>query len=144
MKTIAELKKDKILLRNTDPLWASVSESIVDVATKIAKEEMREPTDKDVLAAIKRSIKQNEGAIELIKSKSGDTSKWDAELAMLKTFLPAQMSEDETRARIEEALATIPETERTKKCMGRVMGMLKQFDNLDPSIASKILNSILK
>jgi len=144
MKTIAELKKDKILLRNTDPLRASVSESIVDLATKIAKEELRDPSDKDVLTAIKRQIKQNEGAIELIKSKSGDASKWEAELAMLKTFLPAEMSEEETRAKIEEALATIPEAERTKKCMGRVMGMLKQFESLNASVASKILNSILK
>ena len=144
MKTIAELKKDKILLRNTDPLRASVSESIVDLATKIAKEELRDPTDKDVITAIKRQIKQNEGAIELIKSKGGDSSKWEDELAMFKTFLPTQMSEEETRQKVMNALATIPEAERTKKSMGRIIGMMKQFDNVDMTLVSKIVNEALK
>jgi len=144
VKTIAELKKDKILLRNTDPLRASVSESIVDLATKIAKEELRDPTDKDVITAIKRQIKQNEGAIELIKSKGGDSSKWEDELAMFKTFLPTQMSEEETRQKVMNALATIPEAERTKKSMGRIIGMMKQFDNVDMTLVSKIVNEALK
>ncbi len=143
MKTIAELKRDKIILRTSDPLRASVCETIVDTAFKLAKAENREVTDSDITPAIKKQIKQNEGAIELIKTNGGDASKWEAELAMLKEYLPLQMTEEETRVKVMEALATIPEAERTKKAMGRIIGMMKQFDNIDMSVVSKILGKEL-
>ena len=74
MKTIAELKKDKIILRTTDPARAGVCEMIVDTATKTAKAEGREVTDKDITSAIKKEIKQFTEAIELIKKNNGDAS----------------------------------------------------------------------
>lgn len=143
MKTIAELKRDKITLRLSNPLQASVSELIVDVATKLAKEENREVVEADVTTAIKRLIKQNEGAIELIKSKNGDYSKWEKEINVLKEFLPKQLTQEEINVTIDNILNTLKEEERVKKNMGRVMNELKKYDNIDMNYASKILKEKL-
>lgn len=144
MKTLAELKKDKITLRTSDPERSAVCEMIVDGATKIAKNEVREVTDKDIVTAIKREIKQTSEAIELIKQKNGDTSKQEKELALLNEYLPPQMTEEETKAKIMEVLKDIPEDQRVRKMQGRIMGALKQYDNIDMSLVSKLLQEILK
>lgn len=143
MKTIAELKKDKIILRKSNPLLASISESIVDLATKIAKEENREPTESDVTTAIKKLIKQNDGAIELIKSKQGDYSKWEKETDVLKDFLPKQLTQEEIIITIDTILEHMKEEERIKKNMGKVMQELKKYDNMDMNFASKVLKEKL-
>jgi uncharacterized protein YqeY len=144
MKTIAELKKDKIILRTSDPARAGVCEMIVDTATKTAKAEGREATDKDITSAIKKQIKQFTEAIELIKKNSGDASGHEKSLALLKEYLPPQMGEEEIRAHVMEALKDIPEEQRVKKLQGKIMGAMKQYDNIDMGTVSKILNTILK
>jgi uncharacterized protein len=144
MKTIAELKKDKIVLRTSDPARAGVCEMIVDTATKTAKAEGREVTDKDITSAIKKEIKQFTEAIELIKKNNGDASGHEKSLALLKEYLPPQMSEEEIRARVMEALKDIPEEQRVKKLQGKIMGAMKQYDNIDMGVVAKILNTMLK
>lgn len=144
MKTLAELKKDKILLRTSDPDRAGVCEMIVDTATKIAKGECRETTEKDIAAAVKKQIKQLVDAVELIKKGGGDASKHEKELSLLKEYLPPQMGEEEIRAKVMELLKDIPEEQRIKKIQGKIMGALKQYDNIDMPTVSKILNTILK
>jgi len=144
MKTIAELKKDKIVLRTSDPARAGVCEMIVDTATKTAKAEGREVTDKDITSAIKKEIKQFTEAIELIKKNNGDASGHEKSLALLKEYLPPQMSEEEIRARVMEALKDIPEEQRVKKLQGKIMGAMKRYDNIDMGVVAKILNTMLK
>jgi uncharacterized protein len=144
MKTIAELKKDKIILRTSDPARAGVCEMIVDTATKTAKAEGRAVTDKDITSAIKKEIKQFAEAIELIKKNNGDASGHEKSLALLKEYLPPQMSEEEIRARVMDALKDIPEEQRVKKLQGKIMGTMKQYDNIDMGVVSKILNTMLK
>lgn len=144
MKTLAEFKKDKITLRTSDPERSAVCEMIVDGATKIAKAEIRDVTEKDIITAIRREIKQTTEAIELIKEKNGDASKQEKDLALLNEYLPPQMSEEETKAKIMELLKDIPEDQRVRKMQGKIMGALKQYDNIDMAMVSKILQGILK
>jgi|GEM_PF-6088999 len=144
MKTLAEFKKDKITLRASDPERSAVCEMIVDGATKIAKAEIRDVTEKDIITAIRREIKQTTEAIELIKEKNGDASKQEKDLALLNEYLPPQMSEEETKAKIMELLKDIPEDQRVRKMQGKIMGALKQYNNIDMAMVSKILQGILK
>lgn len=144
MKTLAEFKKDKITLRTSDPERSAVCEMIVDGATKIAKAEIRDVTEKDIITAIRREIKQTTEAIELIKEKNGDASKQEKDLALLNEYLPPQMSEEETKAKIMELLKDIPEDQRVRKMQGKIMGALKQYNNIDMAMVSKILQGILK
>lgn len=144
MKSLAELKRDKIMLRTSDPDRAGVCEMIVDTATKLAKAERREVTDKDLVSAVKKEIKQFTDAIDLIKKNNGDSSSHEKNIALLKEYLPPQMSEEELRHHIDEAIASLPEDQRIKKAMGKVIGYLKQFDNIDMGAATKIIGGLLK
>lgn len=144
MKTITELLKERMLIRATDPDRSNVILMVVDGAKKLAKEEGREAEPKDILASVKSQIKQTEKAIAQVKEKGGDAGQAEKELAILKTFLPAGLSEDQTKAEIEKILAALPEADRIKKNQGKIMGQLKAIENLDMGVASKLLANMLK
>lgn len=83
-------------------------------------------SDDELLAQLQKMIKQRQESIELY-DKGGRpelASQEREEIAVITSFLPKQMSEDEVKAAIDEA---VEETgAASMKDMGRVMGALKQ------------------
>ncbi len=143
MKTITELLKEKMLCRAIDPDRSNVIMMIVDGAKKAAKLAGRDPTEEDILASIKSQIKQNEKASATIKENGGDSTQTDKEVAILKTYLPPSLTEDQIRSAIEKVLESLPLELRNKKSTGKIMAALKDVENMDLGQAGKILGTLL-
>jgi uncharacterized protein YqeY len=88
--------------------------------TKIEKKQ-ENLTDPDVVAVIKKQIKQRQDAIDGF-TKGGRTDladKEQAELAVLKAYLPEELSADQLEAIVVATIAEVGAT--TRADMGRVM-----------------------
>jgi uncharacterized protein YqeY len=81
--------------------------------------------DTQVLAVIEKMIKQRREAITQFEAggRSDLVAKESAEIAVLQTYLPAQLSEAELDALIAEAIASTGAA--SIKDMGKVMGAVK-------------------
>ncbi len=82
--------------------------------------------DSQVLAAIEKMIKQRREAIAQFEAgnRADLVAKENAEIAILQTYLPAQLSPAELDALISEAIAATGAA--SIKDMGKVMGIVKQ------------------
>lgn len=83
-----------------------------------------EATDDDVIEVIGREIKKRNEAIELYRKGGRDelAQKEEKELEILKAYLPEQMSEDEIRNIVKQAIAETGASSIQE--MGKVMGVL--------------------
>ena len=105
----------------------------------------RPDDDAIVTEVLQKMIKQRRESIDLYE-KGGRAELAEverAEMAVIESFLPRQMSEDETRAAIE---AIVAETGAASvKDMGRVMALLKErhAKELDMSKASGLVKAAL-
>ena len=81
--------------------------------------------DTQVLAVLEKMAKQRKESIAQFESggRADLVAKENAELVILQSYLPAQMSEAELDAIIAEAMAATGAT--TVKDMGKVMGIVK-------------------
>ncbi len=81
--------------------------------------------DTQVLAAVEKMIKQRKEAITQFESggRPDLVAKEQAEIIVLQTYLPAQMSDAEIDALISEAIASTGAA--SIKDMGKVMGIVK-------------------
>lgn len=104
-----------------------------------------EATDEDVMAVINKEIKQRKDSIESY-TKAGRqdlVDKEDAELKILETYLPEQMSEEEVKKYVDEAVATSGAT--IPQDMGKVMAILmpKVKGKADGSLVSRLVKEAL-
>lgn len=95
---------------------------------------------KHLIACINKNIKQVKQQIESLVKANRDTTEQLAEIAVLETYLPRQMSEDEIRNVISIYVEQNP-----KANIGQV---LSYFSNMyrgeaDMKLASKIANEII-
>ena len=105
------------------------------------------PADDDAMITevLQKMIKQRRESIALYeqggRQELADAEK--AEVAVIEAFLPAQMSEDETKAAIDAIVAEIGAS--SVKDMGRVMALLKErhAGQLDMSKASGLVKARL-
>lgn len=104
-----------------------------------------EATDEEVVAVIRRQAKQRRESIEAFRQAGREelALKEEAELAILNTFIPQQLTEDEIRQIAKEVLAQLPETERNN--FGRVMGatMGKVKGKADGNLVAKVVKELL-
>jgi uncharacterized protein len=81
--------------------------------------------DAQVLAVLEKMIKQRRES--LVQFQAGNrpdlVAKESAEIALLQSYLPAQLGEDELQAIIAEAISATGAT--STKDMGKVMGLVK-------------------
>lgn len=143
MKSMTELLKERMLVRSADPDRANVIMMIVDGAKKAAKEAGREAGPEDLEASVRSQVKQTEKALATIRENGGDVSQQEKEIAILKSYLPPALSEEEIRQAILKVLDTLPEDQRNKKSTGKIMAQLKDVPNMDLGAAGKILGSLL-
>lgn len=102
-------------------------------------------TDDEARAVLKRQVKQLEEAGELF-AKGGRQDlkdKNDAELVILKKYLPAQASEEQVRSAVKKVLATMAGAKASDfgKIMGAVMKELK--GGADGTVVSRVVKEIL-
>jgi len=105
----------------------------------------KETNDEDIKKLLKKMIKQRTESIE-IYSKNNRKDLLDVEqkeFDLLSTFLPKQLSEEETKKICSETISKLGA--QSIKEMGKVMGELKKQypDNLDFAKAGPILKELL-
>ncbi len=104
-----------------------------------------EATDEDVLAVIQKEVKQRRDSIEQFKAGGRDemAEKEQRELDILSVFLPEQMSEEEIKTLVKEAITTTGAS--TPQDMGKVMGYLspKIKGKADGGVVSRIVREQL-
>ena len=105
----------------------------------------KDTSDEDIKKLIKKMIKQRSESIEVYKKNNrNDLLEIEQqETSILWEYLPKQLNDEDTKKICIEVIKEINAS--SIKDMGKVMGELKKkySDNLDFSIAGKILKEIL-
>jgi len=105
--------------------------------------EKRQPlTEEEFHAVVKTMIKQHSESIESFeKGKRDDLAEKERkELEILKAFAPAQISSDELKAEVEEAIKSLGA--KDQKDMGRVMKLL--MEKLSSRVDGKVLSEMVR
>ena len=141
-KLNAALKaKDK----NTYPTLRLIVSAIKDAEIAGRSKGQKEIKDGDITVILKKMIKQRNESCEVYK-KAGRTELLESEtkeINVINTFLPKQLSEEETKKICEEVIKSVGAS--SMKDMGKVMGALKSkhADTLDFSKVSGIIKGLL-
>ena len=105
----------------------------------------KETDDEDIKKLLKKMIKQRNESVEIYKkNKREDLLKIEqGEIDLLSTYLPKQLSEEETKKICLEIISKVGA--QNIKDMGKVMGELKKnySDSIDFSKAGSILKELL-
>ena len=104
-----------------------------------------EATDEDVIDVVGREIKKRREAVELYRQGGREDSavKEEGEAKVLESYLPAQMSEEEVRTLVKEAVEQTGAS--TPQDMGKVMGALipKVKGKADATLVSNLVKETL-
>ncbi len=102
-------------------------------------------SEEDVLSVVQKEAKQRRDSIEQFKNAGRQelADKEQKELEMLEVYLPKQMSEEEVRKFVKEAIAQTGAA--SMQDMGKVMGYLtpKTKGKADGSFVSKLVKESL-
>ena len=105
----------------------------------------KETDDEDIKKLLKKMIKQRNESVEIYKkNKREDLLKIEqGEIDLLSTYLPKQLSEEETKKICLEIITKVGA--QNVKDMGKVMGELKKnySDSIDFSKAGSMLKELL-
>lgn len=119
------LEDVKTAMKNRDSATLEVLRLLTSNLKNLIIESRRELEDADVLAAIKRDVKKLQDAIvDYSKGARQDlVDKANSEVAILKSYLPAEMGDDELMEKIKAVLAQNGITSKADigKAMGTVM-----------------------
>lgn len=106
----------------------------------------KEASDEEIVQIVQKEIKQRQDSIEQFRAGNRPelAEKEAKEIEVLKVYLPPQLSEDEIRTLVQEALKETGAT--TKQEMGKVMAALmpKVKGKTDGKTVSKVVNEMLK
>ena len=131
--------------KNTYPTLRLIVSAIKDAEIAGRSKGQKEIKDSDITGILKKMIKQRNESCEVYK-KAGRTELLESEtkeINVINTFLPKQLSEEETKKICEETIKSIGAS--SMKDMGKVMGELKSkhADTLDFSKVSGIIKELL-
>ncbi len=111
---------------------------------KIAKG--RALSEEEILVVITREAKKRREAIELYSKSDRDDLKAqeELELGLIKAYLPEELTEEEVRNLIQEAIAAVnPQSQRDMgKVMGKIMPSIR--GRFDGKVASGMVRSELQ
>jgi len=139
---LKELKKQKIILKKTNPVRSGVLASLIAETEKTAKVAKREALQEDVEKAAAMLTKQLQKTVDEVKV--GEVVEgYKLEIAELKDFIPETVNRELTTEMIEEVLKEYPEP--SMKIMGKVISELKKRygNKIDMAIASKEVKALL-
>ena len=137
-------------LRNKDkslyPTLRLIVSGIKDVLIANRTKEVKEVSDQDIIGILKKMVKQRNESCDVYK-KAGRIELLEAEtkeLEIISSFLPEQLSEEDTKKLCEEVIKKLGAS--SIKDMGKVMGELKKThgDVLDFSKVGSIIKTVLK
>ncbi|MBE6349551.1 MAG: hypothetical protein E7062_02195 [Spirochaetaceae bacterium] len=140
MAKTAELFKERMKIRTTNPVRASVLGMLIDGVKKLAKAQNREETDEDLGIVAKKMKDQTLVTIEEYKKGNSDTSRLEEELAVLNEFVPAGLTEEQIEEEVKKALDSLPQENRVLK---NIMPLLKNIPGIDMKIAKSIVEKYL-
>ena len=131
--------------KNTYPTLRLIVSAIKDAEIAGRSKGQKEIKDSDITGILKKMIKQRNESCEVYK-KAGRTELLDnetKEINVINTFLPKQLSEEETKKICAEVIKSVGAS--SMKDMGKVMGALKSkhADTLDFSKVSGIIKGLL-
>ena len=131
--------------KNTYPTLRLIVSAIKDAEIAGRSKGQMEVSDSDVTTILKKMIKQrNESCLIYKKAGRSELLKNEnREIEIINTFLPKQLSEEETKKICRDTVKAIGAT--SMKDMGKVMGALKSkhADTIDFSKVSLILKELL-
>ena len=131
--------------KNTYPTLRLVISAIKDVEIAGRSKGQQEVADSDITSILKKMIKQRNESCEVYK-KAGRKELLEnesREIEVISTFLPKQLSEEETKKICQETVKSVGAT--SMKDMGKVMSALKSkhADTIDFSKVSSIIKELL-
>ena len=132
--------------KNTYPTLRLIVSAIKDGEIAGRSKGQKELSDADISTILKKMVKQRNESCEVYK-KAGRNELLDnekKEINIINTFLPKQLSDEETKKICEEAVKS--SGANSIKDMGKVMGILKSkhAQTIDFSKVSVIIKDILK
>ena len=134
--------KNKTSVSTFRLILAAIKESDIANRRGEKKEEIKDP---EIIKVLRKMKKQRQESADLYK-KGGRQELLEAEEAEIKiidTFLPKQLSEEETKKICKEIIESIGAS--SLKDMGKIMGQLKQkySDSIDFSKVNIIVKGLL-
>ena len=134
--------KDKAAISTYRLILSSIKD--IDIANRSGPNK-KETDDEDIKKLLKKMIKQRVESIDIYKKNNRQDllEVEQKEYEILSSFLPKQLSEEETKKICNELAKKLNAT--SIKDMGKVMGVLKKeySDNLDFSKAGSYLKETL-
>jgi len=122
-----QIKSDiKDAMRAKDKAKRDTLRNIQASVKQIEVDQRREVTDTDMEAILMKYAKQREDALKQFKEAGRDdlVAKEEAELIIVKSYLPEPMEDNELEATLREIITSVGAT--SMKDMGKVMGKAKQ------------------
>ena len=131
--------------KSTYPTLRLIVSAIKDAEIAGRTKGLKEMSDSDLMAILKKMIKQRNESCEVYK-KAGRNELLEnetKEIQVISAFLPKQLSEEETKKICQEAVKSSGAS--SMKDIGKVMGVLKSThaDTLDFSKVSSIIKKLL-
>jgi len=134
--------QNKTLVSTLRLVLAAIKERDIANRTSGKKEEVK---DQEIIKILQKMKKQRQDAAELYKKGERPEllAAEEAEIKIVDTFLPKQLSEEETQKICKEIIVSTGAS--SIKDMGKIMGSLKQkySDSIDFSKANRIVEGLL-
>tara|TARA_B100000941_G_C28477708_1_gene540248 strand:- start:1084 stop:1539 length:456 start_codon:yes stop_codon:yes gene_type:complete len=132
--------------KNIYPTLRLVVSGIKDAEIANRSKGQNQIKDSDIISLLKKMIKQRNESCEVYE-KAGRNELLEnekKEITVISTFLPKQLSEEDTKKICQETIKSIGAS--SMKDIGKIMGAIKtkHSDSLDFSKVSKILRELLK
>ena len=141
--------KEKTLVSTLRLIMAAIKEYDIKKKTEYfitsGKGKKEQATDQQIIKVLQKMKKQRQDSADLYKK--GERPELlaveEAEIKIIDTFLPKQLSEEETKKICKEIISSTGAS--SIKDMGKIMGSLKQkySDSIDFSKASIIVKGLL-
>ena len=141
-----QIKADiKEAMRAKDTARRDTLRNLSAAIKQIEVDERKELTESDVEAILTKYAKQREDALNQFKEAGRDdlVAKEEAELAIVRSYLPEPLSDDELKEAVESIVTELKAT--SMKDMGKIMGTIKQKygSRADGSKVNRIVKEIL-
>ena len=134
--------KDKAKISTYRLILSSIKD--LDISNRSGPNK-KETDDEDIKKLFKKMVKQRAESIEIYKknNRSDLLEVEQSEYDIIKSFLPKQLSDDETKKICEDLISKLGAS--SIKDMGKVMGELKKqhSDKIDFSKAGALLKQLL-
>ena len=131
----------KEALKQKDHVRLSLYRMLLTSIKNKEVEKIRPLTEDEFIAVVKTSIKQHVESIESFKKgdRADLAEREEKELAILKEFMPSQLSEDEVSKEIEEAIVSLQV--HGQKEMGKVIKFI--LEKYPGRIDGKVLSGMV-